>query len=264
MDSGLKGKCALVTGGTVGIGLCIAKALAAQECKVAVASRNPMPRVVQEIEQCGGRAFAIRADVSDESQVTDMIRQAIEVLGGIDLYVNNVAAHWDEPATKLTSHGWFNSINTNLSSCVWACRDIARHMIDHKCGSILIVGSTAMWNPLPCETSYRVSKTGLRAYMEVLAVELAPFGIRVNMLTPGCFHTRMTESLDPRLLEEVGKRQVPLRRIGNPQELGASAVLLLSDKLSSYTTGAELVVDGGLKLRPIPVYSHEELKALNT
>lgn len=98
--------------------------------------------------------------------------------------------------------------------------------------------------------------------MEILAIELAPFGIRVNMLTPGGFRTKLTEKFDP-VQEEIVRQEIPLRRWGNPEELGAAAVLLLSDKLSSYTTGSELVVDGGLRLRPLPMYSDEEIRQIN-
>lgn len=98
--------------------------------------------------------------------------------------------------------------------------------------------------------------------MEILAIELAPFGIRVNMLTPGLYLTRLTSNFDLDRQKRM-KVDIPLRRPGNPEELGAAAVLLLSDRLSSYTTGSELVVDGGLKLRPLPLFSDEEIRNLN-
>jgi NAD(P)-dependent dehydrogenase (short-subunit alcohol dehydrogenase family) len=123
-----------------------------------------------------------------------------------------------------------------------------------------------MYTPLYKETSYRVSKTGLRAYMDILAVELAPFGIRVNMLTPGYFHTRVSVHLKE---GKKGKEKkilstIPLKRAGNlGKDIGPAAVFLLSDKLSGYTTGAELVVDGGLKLRPLPYYTDKEIREMN-
>ena len=262
METGLFGKRALITGGGTGIGRAIALALASEGADVAIASRNPSEKTLQEITALGRGAACIKADVSREANVVRMVEETIERLGGLDIYVNNAAAAWHEPVTKVTSEGWHNTINTNLSSCVWACREISKHMIAQGGGNILIVGSTASTCPQPTETSYRVSKSGLKAYMEVLAVELAPHGIRANMLMPGWYPTKLTKGLTPEF-EKALRENIPLRRPGDPSELGPSAVLLLSDRLSGYTTGACLVVDGGLHLRPLPILSNETLHNLN-
>ena len=263
LDLGLKGKKALVTGGGTGIGRAIALALAREGVDVAIASRNPDPKTVQEIASQGVKGLRLVVDVSNEDQVRKMVKDAIKGLGGLDLYVNNSAAHWDEPVTKVTSSGWSNSIHTNLSACVWACRDVSRHFIDQGHGSILIIGSVATWNPLFKETGYRVSKAGLVAYLGVLAVELAPFGIRVNMLTPGFFPTKVSAHLGGDLLKKV-LDGIPLRRAGKTEDLAPPALMLLSDKLSPFTTGAEWVVDGGQTLRPLPFYADEEILKMNT
>jgi len=264
LETNLAGKTALITGGATGIGNGIAHALADQGVNLAIASRNPAPEAIDVLTAKGIKAIAIPTDVSDEQQVNAMVASAIEQLGGIDLYINNAAAHWDESVTQLTSDAWFNTINTNLTSCVWACREVSRHMIQRGSGSILIIGSTASHSPLPGEAAYRISKGGLKSYAQVLAVELAPFGIRVNVLTPGCFYTQMTKDVDPRLFNEVVQRDIPLRRVAQPQEIGPSAVLLLSDALSPYTTGCEMVVDGGLSMRPMSVFTDDELRELNS
>jgi 2-deoxy-D-gluconate 3-dehydrogenase len=265
MDTGLRGKRALVTGGGTGIGRSIALELAKEGVHVCVASRNPDPKTIGEIEALGVRALRLCTDVSKEEQVVKMVKETIEGLGGLDLYVNNAAAHWDEPVTKVTTEGWQNSLDTNLSACVWACREVARLFISQGYGSILIVGSTCMHTPLYKETSYRVSKTGLKAYMEVLAVELAPFGIRVNMLTPGYFPTRVSAHLArDRSKEKTVLDTIPLRRAGRlGKDIGPAAVFLLSDAVSAYTTGSEIVVDGGIRLRPLPYYSDEEIRQMN-
>jgi NAD(P)-dependent dehydrogenase (short-subunit alcohol dehydrogenase family) len=264
MDSGLRGKTALVTGGGSGIGRAIALALAAEGVHVAIASRNPDPKTAAEIEARGVRALRLEADVSDESQVVSMVRQAIDSFGHLDLYVNNAACAWHQPITRITTEAWLNTINTNLSSCVWACRDVCKHMIERSQGSILIVGSTAQYDLAYTEAAYHISKTGLRVFMETLAIEMAPFGIRVNMLVPGFFPTRLTEGLTrERERTERLMRQIPLRRPGKTEECGPSAVLLLSDKLSPYTTGAQLLVSGGLHLRPLDMYSDDEIVEMN-
>lgn len=265
MDTGLKDKRALITGGGSGIGRAIALALAGEGAHVAVASRNPDPKTIAEIESLGVRALRLCIDVSKEDQVVRMIEQTIEGLGGLDLYINNAAAHWDEPVTKVTTEGWLNSIHTNLSACVWACRKISKHFIAQDHGSILIVGSTCTHSPLYKETSYRVSKTGLNAYMGVLAVELAQFHIRVNMLTPGFFPTRVSAHLTTdKKKEKIILDTIPFRRAGSlEKDIGPTAVFLLSDKLNAYTTGSEFVVDGGLSLRPLPYYSDKEIREMN-
>ena len=174
MDAGLKGKRALVTGGATGIGRGIALALAAEGVDVAIASRNPSDETIDAIKAHGVRALRVVADVSQEDQIVQMVRTTIGGLGGLDLYVNNVAAHWDEPVTRVTSEGWLNSINTNLSSGVYGCREVSRHFIDQGSGSILIVGSTAAHAPLATETGYRVSKAGLKPYMETRGERTRP------------------------------------------------------------------------------------------
>src|SRR5712664_1994882 len=118
MDTGLKGKKALITGGGIGIGFAIAKQLADEGVHVAIANRSDYPESMTELNARGVKVVGIRADVSEERQVIRMVREAIDGLGGLDLYVNNVAGHWDEPSLKLTSEGWHNTVATNLSSCV--------------------------------------------------------------------------------------------------------------------------------------------------
>ena len=262
MESQLEGKVCLVTGGTQGIGKSIAKALAQEGVKLSIVSRHKNDEVLNELQLNKVDIIQILADVSRENDVSSMVDKTISHFGQIDLFVNNVAAHWDESITNISTQKLYNTINTNLSSCIWACRDISKHMIKNKSGSILIIGSTASFNPLPCEVSYRITKSALKPYMETLAVELAPFKIRVNMLTPGAFLTPLIKKLDKKLIQQ-SKKEIPFNRLGECFELGASAILLLSDILSPYTTGSELVVDGGLKLRPLPIYNSKQIKQFN-
>ncbi len=256
------GKVAIVTGGGRGIGRGIALALAAEGVDIAIASRNPAAKTVEAIGAHGVRALRLVADVGHEDQVVRMVQETIDGLGGLDLYVNNVAAHWDEPVTKVTGNGWLNSINTNLSACVYACREVSRHFIAQGTGSILIVGSTAAHAPLATETGYRVSKAGLKPYMELLAVELAPFKIRVNMVTPGYLPTGVSAAVIGDREKEI-LDQIPLRCPGKPEDFGNAAAWLLSDTLSAYTTGSELLVDGGFHLRPTALFSDDEVRQMN-
>ncbi|MCL4251590.1 MAG: SDR family oxidoreductase [Anaerolineae bacterium] len=263
MDAGLRGKTALITGGGSGIGRAIALALAAEGVNVAIASRHPAEAVRDEIAAFGAGTLRIEADVSDEAQVTGMVEQTIAHFGHLDLYVNNAAMARHQPVTRITTEAWLETLHTNLSACIWACREIGKHMIARGQGSILIVGSTAQYTQAYKEASYHITKTGLRVFKNTLALELAPFGIRVNLLVPGHFLTPLTAGISAEA-EAIMKSQIPLRRFGETEELGATAVLLLSDKLSPYTTGAEFTVDGGLHLRPLPLATDDELRAMNS
>ena len=262
METGLKGKKALITGGASGIGKGIAMALAEEGVNLAIASRNPDDKVIEELKSKGINVCQIKADVSDEKQVIRMVDTAISELGDLDMYVNNAAWTWHQPVTKITSESWYNTINTNLSSCIWACREASKHMISEGKGSILIIGSTARCFPCYQEAAYRISKMGLYMFMQNLSIELAPHGIRVNMVTPGHFKTRMTGNISQEIESKL-KEIIPLGRFGKPIEIGYAALMLLSDKLSGYTTGSDIVIDGGLKLRPISFSTREEIKSLN-
>ena len=262
METGLRGKTALITGGSSGIGKGIALALAGEGVDLAIASRHPDPAAIAELQAQGVRCIAIEADVSREADVVAMVAKAIAEFGHLDIYVNDAAWTWHQPVTQIDSDSWYRTLNTNLSACMWACREVGRHMIAHRSGSILIVGSTVRFNPSYRETSYRVSKEGLRMYMQDLAIELAPYGIRVNMVTPGHFRTRMTSTV-PEATERKMLELIPAHRFGDPIEIGNVACLLLSDRLSGYIIGADLVVDGGLTLRPLPLFTAEQIEAMN-
>jgi NAD(P)-dependent dehydrogenase (short-subunit alcohol dehydrogenase family) len=262
MNAGLFGCRALVTGGSSGIGFAISEALAAEGVDLAIASRNPSLEAVERLRNKTRSAVAIQVDVRNEDEVVRMVRTAEEALGGLDLFINCAAAAHHQPITQWSMDAWRSTIDTNVTASVVACREVSRRFIHQGRGSILIVGSTTLSAALPQETSYRASKAALKAHMEVLAVELAPFGIRVNMLTPGAFDTPFVASADPAQRQFV-VRQVPLRREGQPAELGPTAVLLLSDRLSPYTTGADVCVDGGLSLRPIFGGDDNALRGLN-
>ncbi len=256
MKANLKGKKALITGGGTGIGKGISLELAKEGVDIVIATRKQYPETINQIESYGVRAFWVQTDVSKEKEVIKMVNKTINYLGGLDFYVNNVAAHWDEPVTKLTTEGWLNTINTNLSSCIWSCREVANYFISKRSGNILIIGSTTIYGSGQNEVSYRVSKGGLKYFMETLGMELAPFGIRVNMITPGLFETRLTTDLGLMKNKYLIAKSIPLKRVGNvDQDIGPAAVFLLSDELSSYITCSNLVIDGGIRLSTGGIYA---------
>jgi NAD(P)-dependent dehydrogenase (short-subunit alcohol dehydrogenase family) len=263
METGLREKRALVTGGGSGIGRAVALALAREGCDVAIVGRRARPDVVAELQALGVAAHGIEADVSSERGLVEAVSRADELLGGIDLYVNNAAGTWHEPLTHLTRDAWERTLATNLGACVYGCREVSRRWITvQRSGAIVIVGSTAIVSAQPRETAYRASKAALKAHMEVAAVELAPFGIRVNLVTPGATDTEFVADA-PAAQRAMATNAVPLRREASPDEIAPAVVFLLSDRLAGYVTGTDLVVDGGLHLRPIFGGTDEELAALN-
>jgi NAD(P)-dependent dehydrogenase (short-subunit alcohol dehydrogenase family) len=263
LATGLSGRTAIVTGGASGIGQSIAVALASEDVQVRVADLRPADETVQLIEAAGGAASAVVVDVRSQARVEEALDETIDDLGGVDIFVNVAAIYAAEAITRVESDVWSDVLQTNLTGCVYACRRMARHMIDRGQGSILVVGSTVVCAPSYAGAAYRASKTALRSYTETLAIELAPFDIRVNMLTPGPFPTMLVADLPPEQ-RVAAAREVPLgQREGRLAEVGPAAVFLLSDQLASYITGAELFVDGGLHLRPLYVGPAETVRELN-
>jgi NAD(P)-dependent dehydrogenase (short-subunit alcohol dehydrogenase family) len=239
-ETGLGGKAAIVCGGASGIGAAIASCLREEGVQVAVLDRN--------------EPTDIRADLGVEEEAIEAIRRADERLGSVDLLVLTPAVTRHEPVTQLTRTALEAMLSSNLVASVWTCRETARRMIEAGAGSILVVGSTAIYTPAWGESVYRASKAALKAFVEVLAIELAPHGIRANVLTPGAFATPLTAGMTGKQRNAL-LREIPLAREGQPRELCATALLLLSDRLSPYTTGAEFIVDGGFRLRPMPFSS---------
>jgi 3-oxoacyl-[acyl-carrier protein] reductase len=242
IDSGLAGKRAIVAGGASGIGRAIAEALAAEGVAVAVVDRTPVTGPSE--------LLAVAAELGDEEASVAAVEDAAKLLGGLDLLVYTAAQAHHEPALELTPAAWAATLASNVSGCVWTCREAARRMVAAGAGSMLVVGSTSLYTPAASEAAYRASKAALKAYAEVLALELALHGVRVNVLTPGAFRTPLTAHMSAERRAELVS-EIPLRREGITDELCATALLLLSDKLSPYTTGAEFVVDGGLRLRAL-------------
>ncbi|HVZ13842.1 MAG TPA: SDR family oxidoreductase [Bauldia sp.] len=262
LETGLAGKRALVTGGASGIGRAIALGLAREGVAVVIADLRPRAEVVAEIAALGVAAYGIRADVSQEDEVVRMVAEAARLLGGLDLYVNNAAGTWHEPLTRVTRASFEKTMATNVAASVFACREAARIFIPQRSGAIVAVGSTATVSAQPRETAYRASKAALKAHIEVAAVELAPFGVRVNLLTPGGTDTPFVADA-PADQRARAAREILLRREARPEEIAPAAIFLLSDRLAGYVTGSELIVDGGLRLRPIFGGDDAALAALN-
>jgi len=242
IETGLGGKRALVAGGASGIGRAIVLALEAEGVAVAVVDRN---------ESDVGRV-RLQMELGGEDASGLAVERAERELGGLDLLVHTTAVARHEPALQLTADAWHATLDSNLAACVWTCRAAGNVFVRRGAGVILVAGSTSVYTPAAGEAAYRASKAALKAFVEVLAVELAQSSIRVNLLTPGAVDTPLTAGMTPHERDALA-REIPLGRRAAPDELAATALLLLSDRLSPYTTGAEFVVDGGIRLRPLRV-----------
>lgn len=263
LDAGIEGKSALVAGGATGIGFAIAAALAAEGANLVVVSRNPSEAAMDALRTHGTSVEAVRADLADEVQARRAVADAHAVNGAIDLLVFSAATASSQAVTRITVEEVERTLRTNLIAAMVVGGETAGRMIDAGGGSILMVGSVAQYHRAPAQASYHASKAALASYTRTLAVELAPHGIRANLLVPGSFPTALSPPGDP-ATEDLRLAEIPMGRRGDPDECGPAAVFLLSDRLASYITGAELVVSGGIDLRPHVRIPWTQVRELNT
>lgn len=250
----LLGRRALVTGGTSGIGRACALRLAADGATVVVnyrGDRDSADDLVREIEAAGGDAIALEADVTDEQGIIDMFAAATHRLGAIDLLVNNAGMEEQVDLIDMTLDQWNQVIATNLTGSFLCAREAARGMRDAgRPGVIVNVTSVHERIPWPGYAHYCASKAGQQLMGQTLARELAPLGIRVVNVAPGAIRTPINDDvLDTPEKEQELLEQIPLDRVGEPEEIAAAISWIASDE-ARYVTGASLYVDGGMTLYP--------------
>jgi len=246
----LKDKVAIITGARQGMGRTHALTLARAGAKVVVSdiSLEDCEKVVKEIKKNGGKAIAIKCDVAKKTEVDEMIEKAVEKWGKIDILVNNAGICQFKPFLELTEEEWDRTLNINLKGYFLCAQAAAKEMVKQKKGVIINIASIAMGQlgvGFSTLTHYTASKGGIVGMTETLALELAPYNIRVNAIAPGMIDTPMVVSLkqDPKTMEATLAR-VPMRRAGSPQEVSNLVLFLASDE-SSYMTGSTVVIDGG-------------------
>ena len=247
----LKGKKALVTGASRGIGRGIALALAKQGAAVAVnyrSSKDKAETVVAAIREMGCDSLAVQADVSQKEEVAVMIEKVMAELGGIDILVNNAGIAIFKSLDQLTEEDWDKTLAVNLKSQFLCTRAVAPIMEKQKWGRIINIASIASGGVgvgFLNLAHYCASKGGVVALTEELALELSPRGINVNAIGPGVIDTDMTAALkgDPKTMMGLMAR-IPKKRLGKPTDIGAAAAFLASEE-ADYITGTILYVDGG-------------------
>lgn len=250
----LKGKTALVTGGSRGLGLQLAHALGEAGAKVLLSSRkaSDLEEAAAELKAAGIDAQWIAADCANEADIRSLADEAIRRLGGhVDILVNNAGAAWGSPAEDHPVDAWDKVMNLNVRGYFILSQHIAKHsMIERKQGSIINVASIAGLggNPSGMNTiAYNTSKGAVINFTRALAAEWGKYNIRVNAICPGFFPSKMTVGTLKALGEEKLKAGAPLGRLGDDEDLKGLCVLYASDA-GKHITGQWLAVDGGVSV----------------
>ncbi len=242
----LKNKTALVTGAGQGIGKVIALSLAKKGASVVIADINQdeADATAEEIKKMSVESFALRCDVSQKTEIVKLMDQLVQKFGKIDILVNNAGIFPFVPFEKMTESDWDKVLNVNLKSMFLLSQEAIKTMPEN--GKIVNISSIAAFVGFENLTHYCASKGGVSSFTRALALELAPKKINVNAIAPGAIETPGAST------DEKAKQQtiamVPLKRMGQPQDIANLAIFLSSDQ-ADYITGQTIVVDGGWILR---------------
>lgn len=245
----LTGKNALVTGAGRGIGKAIALELAAKGAFVIVnynGSKEAAEQTVAEIKAAGGDAIAYQCSVSDYEACGAMITALIKEYAHIDILVNNAGITRDGLLMKMSEEDFDAVINTNLKGCFNTIRHMSRYFLKQRAGKIINISSVSGILGNAGQANYSASKAGVIGLTKAVARELASRGINVNAVAPGFVETDMTDALSDSVKENL-KSQIPLGKIGHPQDI-AKAVAFLASTDANYITGQVLSVDGGMAI----------------
>ena len=251
----LKGKVALITGSTRGIGKEFAIGFAKEGAEVIINGRNlgKAKAVAEEIKNLGVKSIAIGADVSLSQDVTRMVEEAIQSLGRIDILVNNAGVNpFILEAEKIKEEGWDQVIDVNLKGVFLCCQAVGKKMIEQGGGKIINISSVVGFLGEQGFLPYSVSKAGVMMLTRVLAYEWSKYHVTVNAIAPGFIAGGMNSPiLNNEVLVSGLTQQVPLKRLGKPEEIVQVALFLASED-SSYINGTTIVADGGMTgYRPV-------------
>ncbi len=256
----LKDRVAIITGGAKGIGKGIALKFAREGCNIVVNARHieGAEKVAAEIKAMGRKAIAIAADVSKSAEVNDLVKRTIKEFGKIDILVNNAGGvSGDAKIEETSEQAWDKVIAINLTGQFLCCKAVIPYMKKNKYGKIINVSSMGAIHPPAPIVHYHAAKGGVLGLTTNLALELAQENITVNAILPGPIKTEFFTEMFKGKSEAEAKAffkmldgKVPMRRMGEPDEVAGVALFLASD-LSSYVTGEAINVGGGLPLSPL-------------
>ena len=243
----LTNRVAIVTGASKGLGRAMAIGMADAGADIVLVSRTlkDLEVVAEEIRAKGRKALSVPADVSKSGDIEQMVKEAMDKFGKIDVLVNNTGISGDKPVLKMEEEYWDYVMSVNLKAPFLCSKAVGAEMVKRKKGKIINISSITFTMAIPNMTSYCASKAGVVQFTKALALEWARHNIQVNAICPGYFRTPMNEEF---FSSEAGKKIIeqtlPLKRLGEPEELVGSVIFFASDA-SNFTTGAVLVVDGG-------------------
>ena len=243
----LDGKTALVTGASRGIGRAIALCLAAEGARVAInyaGNVKAAEEVKASVEAAGGTAILCQADIADSAAVEAMIADVVKEFGAIDILVNNAGITRDTLLMRMKDEDFAKVLDTNLKGVFYCTKAVAKLMMKKRSGRIVNMASVVGLVGNAGQTNYAAAKAGVIGFSKSAAKELASRGITVNVVAPGFIGTDMTAGL-PESVKEKMLTDIPLGRMGEPEDV-ASAVLFLASDQASYITGQVVNVDGGM------------------
>jgi NAD(P)-dependent dehydrogenase (short-subunit alcohol dehydrogenase family) len=243
----LSGQVAFITGASSGLGARFARVLAAHGASVVLAARRleRLKSITAEIADGGGRAQALKLDVSDPEAVARALDQAETQFGAMSLLVNNAGVARPARALEMDAADWYTVLNTNLNAVWLIAQEAGRRMAKGRGGAIINVASILGMRVEPGQAAYSAAKAGVIQLTRTLAVELARHNIRVNAIAPGYIMSEMTSAYLRSPKGEEMIKAVPQRRAGDPSDLDGTLLLLASPTASGFMTGATIVVDGG-------------------
>ncbi|AQU78122.1 MULTISPECIES: SDR family oxidoreductase [Planococcus] len=246
----LDGKTAIVTGGGRGLGAMMAEAFAEAGANVVLCSRKveACQEIADKLAKMGVATLALACDVTNESDVENLVQQTLETFGSIDILVNNSGATWGAPVVDMPIDAWKKVIDVNVTGTFLMSREVGKAMIQQKSGKIINISSVAGLggiDPTLMDTiGYNTSKGAVITFTKDLAAKWGQHNINVNAIAPGFFPTKMSKAVMDKGREGLLSR-TPLNRFGTEQDLKGTAVFLAS-KASDYITGDVVIVDGGM------------------
>lgn len=243
----LKGKCAIVTGASRGIGRAIAKKLASEGVNIVLNYRSNEEKAIEvesELREYGVDVLRVKADISQLTQVEDLVKQAKEKFNKIDIMVNNAGVNIDKLIIRMKEEDFDNVLDVNLKGVFNCLKSITPVMLKQREGSIINISSVVGLIGNAGQVNYAASKAGVIGMTKSLAKEIGVKGITVNAVAPGFIKTDMTDSLSDSYKEKIEK-EIPLRRFGTAEDV-ADVVCFLASENAKYITGQVIHVDGGM------------------